>query len=68
MKPSQTPARTADLAQRLAQRKAGGDHVGRGFVGHDDFEQFHDMGGREEVQADHVRGREVQAAISLTSR
>ena len=43
-----------DLFQPLPQGKAGGNHVQRSLVCHNNFQQLHHMRGREEVQPDHI--------------
>jgi hypothetical protein len=45
-----------DFLQALAEREASGQHVRGGVAGDDQLEQFHHMGGGEEVQADDARG------------
>ena len=42
------------LLERHRQRQRCGQHVGRGVPRADDFQQSHQIGRREEVQADHV--------------
>ena len=54
MKPWQTPATTGDLLDLLGELHRGDQHVGRGLGAAHDLEQLHDVGRREEVQADHV--------------
>ena len=54
MKPWQTPATTATFLIFLASCIAVTQHVGRGLGAAHDLEQLHDIGRREEVQADHV--------------
>ena len=46
------PHQGRDLADLLGQFHGGGDDVLARMVGADHFQQFHDIGGREEVQAD----------------
>ncbi len=48
------PGNHRQLADLLAQLQCGGQHVQRGFLAAHHFEQAHDVGRAEEVQADHV--------------
>ena len=69
MKPWQTPATTATFLIFLASAITVASTSWRGLGAAHDFEQLHDIGGREEVHAEHVlRAALVLAAISLMSR
>jgi hypothetical protein len=57
-----------DLAEAAGERERGRDGGGRGLLRHHDLEKPHHVRGREEVEADHVRRREVPAARRSTSR
>jgi hypothetical protein len=68
MNPSQTRAGTVILRNRLPSARPVASTSGRGVAGDDQLQQFHHMGGGEEVQADDARGVLRVAAISSMSR
>ena len=67
-KPWQTPTTTGTLPIRRAMSTRSPAHRGAVFSAAHDLQQLHDIGRREEMQAEHILRPRVEAAISLMSR
>src|SRR3546814_20954214 len=57
-----------DLADLLGELHGGDEDVRRGFGASHDFQQLHDVGRREEVEAEHIRSEERRGGKECVSK